>query len=625
MLKRKNIILIGWQMCIALAGISILAFFLLIPTPRQFGLSLRYDFLIILAAIGLVVFLVLKLSGKISDLLLFIFTSFIFVLPISGLWFSGQSEQYVLGGIIPFSDARNYFMDSRRLLEGFQFVTGAARRPLFTALLTSIQWITGQNLYLTIAVLTFILVVTIYLSVLEIKSIEGPAAATFFLLLLFFYSRLLLGKTLSEMVGLPLGLLALIFLLRGPNNNRLIYLLAGLFLLSLALNARAGAFVILPLIALWIGWIERRNSFFHWQAFLIACMVFALGFVINLGIFNLYASPQTVPFGNFSNTIYGLARGGLGWTQIFTDHPETWGMPADKQASYIYSLTLEIIQRKPENLIKGILSSYQVFFSLDDYYGSIGWFGGQGTIGNIARIVLYLLFIVGIFKCIKNFKKPIYSLVLAASVGIFLSIPFAPPIDSNRMRVYAATIPFFIIIPCFGVSFLLNLLPWKFFNNQDSQPHSLIPIYILSTALFLFMTILPLVPLQINKHDNTPSINCPPELTQVSFRILPGNYIRIVEQESIPQDRVPEIKEKSFITRVHNLPNWETFPLFTSVKPGQVILADLDLKTTDGMILIADWQNVAKNTAIQTVCARYADDKLLTNYNVFYAEEYVPQ
>jgi hypothetical protein len=624
-MTRKIIASFGWQIVFGAAGTAILAFFLLVPTPRQFGLAFRYDFLPILGSVGLILILIFLIPGRLSRFLLFLLVSTIFVVPVAGLWASGQSEQYLLGGIVPFSDARGYFMDARRLLEGSQFITGAARRPLFTALLSSLQWITGQNLYLTIAILVFIIVISVYLAVCEVKSIVGPMAGIFFLMLVFFYSRLLMGKTLSELAGLPLALLSVVLLLRGAQINRLVYLLAGLFLLSLGLNSRAGAFIILPLLALWIGWFERGDRFFNWQSFLFACAAVGLGFALNLAVFKLYTSPESVPFGNFSYTIYGLARGGLGWTQIFTEHPEIWTMPADTQANYVYSLAVDIIQRKPWNLVSGITSSVGTFFSLDDYYGSIGWFGGQGTIGNLSRIALYILFSFGIFDCIRNFKKPSRSLMLFAFLGIILSIPFAPPMDSNRMRVYAATIPFFVIIPCFGLSFLVNFLPWNFFKKREpQQEYDILPAFSLAAVLILLMTLLPLIPFNFSSQIVEPSIECPAELTQVSFRVLPGNNIRIIEQESISIDWVPEVREKSFSTRVHNLPNWETFPLFTTVKPGKIILADLDLKTMDAMILIADWQHLTKTSEVQSVCARPSDDQMLKSYNVFFAEEYLP-
>ena len=525
---------------------------------------------------------------------------------------------------MPFSDARSYFTDSRRLAEGFQFYTGASRRPLFTAMLAGIQWLTGQNLSVTIAILTFILAASAYLAIQEFRSREGATAGTVFLVLLYCYARMLLGKTLSEFAGLPLGLLSLVFFLQGINKKQVKPFLAGLLLLSLALNARAGAFFVLPMIALWVGWYLRGTTRFQWKSFLLACSVIVLGFLVNMAVFKTFSSTQSAAFGNFSFTIYGVARGGLGWTQIFTEHPEAWNMQADEQSRYIYSLTLDIIRRKPMNLVKGIFSSYQTFFSLDDYYGSIGWFGDQGATGIISRIGYYLLMAAGLFFCVKDRKKPSRSFFLAAFSGIFLSIPFAPPIDSNRMRVYAATIPFFIAIPSIGLSSLLDLLPWKFLKSDQAVSSSLVATKTLSIVMLLLMTVVPLIPFKSATGKSLPAAICPAGLKLVSFRILTGNHIRIVDQDSASQEWVSIIRQKTFATRIHNLPNWETYDLFTNVKPGEVILVDLDLQTGDPMILIADWEKANLHSGIQSVCGRPSDDNMLREYNVYFAEEYLP-
>jgi len=613
----------AWQVGTFFAGVLITWLFLVIPTPRQFGLAFRYDFLPVIAPLVLLVFLVFQLSARVSRLLLFGVISAILVLPISGLWFSGQSEQYLLGGIIPFSDARSYFTDSRRLAEGSPFYTGASRRPLFTAMLTGIQWITGQNLYVSVAVLTVFLGLALYFAVEEFKGYEGPIAATALLIFLFCYSRLLLGKTLSEFAGLPLGCLALMLFLRGIKQKELKYFLAGLLMLSLGLNARAGAFIILPFIAIWVGWFFRKSKLLHWRSLILAFLAVIVGFAINTAAFRLYSSAESVPFGNFSNTIYGLARGGLGWTQIFTDYPESWYMPAEEQANFTYTKTFELIKRKPQNLFKGIVSSYQTFFSLDDYYGSIGWFGGQGLVGNIARVAFYLLLIAGLFICIKNFKKPERSFHLFAFLGILLSIPFAPPIDSNRMRVYAATIPFFAVLPALGLASLCQFIPWKIFKNKTVELQPLTPVKGLAIVILLLMTVIPLIPFKLTTHEAAPVVNCSTGLKAVSFRVLPGNHLRIIDQDSASIDSVPLIREKSFDTRIHNLPNWETYPLFSEVKPGQVILVDIDLQTMNPMILIADWDEVNNREGIQTVCGIPSTEKILVDYNVYHAAEYV--
>ncbi len=49
--------------------------------------------------------------------------------------------------------------------------------------------------------------------------------------------------------------------------------------------------------------------------------------------------------------------------------------------------------------------------------------------------------------------------MLAATVGVLLSVPFVPPIDSNAMRAYAATIAFTAMLSALGIVHLLSDAP----------------------------------------------------------------------------------------------------------------------------------------------------------------------
>jgi hypothetical protein len=603
-----------------IVAISIFAV-LYIPLNFHIGLAFRYDFTTVIFLLLLASIAINQLPVRSTNYVMLLLIAMLFALPISGLWNSGQSEQYILGGIIPFSDARYYFMDARRLLEGFDFVTGAARRPLFTALLSTIQWVTSQDLLISIAIITAIIALAVHFAVMEIRHKFGVFAGLLLLILIFLFARSLMGKTLSEMAGLPLGLISFVFLFRGAREKQFPAILLGLFFMSLVQNARAGALLILPVIILWVGWLFRDSRKFDFTKTAIAGLVVALGFAVNMIVFMILASSDSMPFGNFSHTLYGLARGGLGWTQIYTDHPETWSMPADSQANYIYSLAYEIISRKPLNLLHGILSSYTTFFSLDDYYGSLCWFGGVGLIGNIARTLLYCLMVFGAFLSARKLQDPVNSLLIAGLIGIFISVPFAPPLDSNRMRVYAATIPFYAAIAVIGFSWLEHKIPFKFFRSPETQKPSIMPVSILGIIVLVAMTIIPILIRSFTPATIIEKGNCPQGLKQISFRLLPGNYIEIVDDPVMLMDRIPQLRNHSFDTLVHNLPNWETFPLFTETKPGQIILADLELSEMKEIILIADWNVITRTTESQSVCDFMSEDRMLRDYRVYFASD----
>lgn len=602
-------------------GIAVIGCVLSLAAAARLGVKFRSDFSTVLIAI-LFVYLVFSLiPGKIKYILIFSLIAFLFAIPVTGLWGSGQSEQYLIGGIIPFSDARFYYMDARRLLEGAQFVTGAGRRPFFAALLSSFQWMSGQNLYVSLTLLIVIIALTTYFAVREIHSAENAVAAAFFLILTFFYIRFLLGKTMSEMIGLPLGLLAFFFLYRSSTRKRIMDFLCGLFLLTLGLNARAGAFFILPLLVIWGAFTFAQSKRFNWRLAACGTLVVAAGFFINLLVFNQLSKPDNTPFGNFSFTLYGLSRGGQSWTLIYEEHPEISTLTGDEPYSTVYQMAFENIRNNPAELLKGIAGSYTMFFSLDDYYGSLCWFGGSNAIGAAARLVVYLLLGVGLIIALLRFKDPTNSLMLAAFFGIVSSVMFIPPRDANHMRVFAATFPFFAMLPVCGLSFIFSRFSRvaKLFTDNSPAVSPILP-GIISVVLILLMTVVPLVVKGLASKPAPAPLTCPAGLTPLSFRVLPGNFINIHEQGSIGRDWLPDLQKKDFARLAHDLPNWELFPVLTGIEQDQMMISDLNLYTMEEMILIADRDAIKPRDEVQSICASYLQDADLALYNVYIAD-----
>ncbi len=127
---------------------------------------------------------------------------------------------------------------------------------------------------------------------------------------------------MSENLGVALGALGFGLLWRGASTKSILYIWSGLLTTTLALNARAGAFFMLPLLILWTGWLLRENKIISWKFLFISASAVILGFVLNLLLARLIAVPPGVPFANFSYTLYGLASGGKSWAYVFEAHPE---------------------------------------------------------------------------------------------------------------------------------------------------------------------------------------------------------------------------------------------------------------------------------------------------------------
>ena len=139
----------------------------------------------------------------------------------------------------------------------------------------------------------------------------------------------------------------------------------GLLLLTLALNARAGAFFILPVIILWGAWSFRGVARVSWRFLIGGAGVVLFGFILNSILLKIIGSPHGMAFSNFSYTLYGLIVGGT-WTQVMVDHPEIKALAEPELSRRIYALAFEALRAHPLSLASGLCRAWQQFM-LEDY------------------------------------------------------------------------------------------------------------------------------------------------------------------------------------------------------------------------------------------------------------------
>ena len=117
-----------------------------------------------------------------------------------------------------------------------------------------------------------------------------------------------MGTTLTENLGFALGVCAFAVLLRGARDLDARSWLVGSGLLTIGLIARAGAFLVLPALALAVGWMfkENRRSL-RMSVGAVGAMLFAA--ILSIGVGRQLADPAAqTPFSNFSQM--GLTRFG---------------------------------------------------------------------------------------------------------------------------------------------------------------------------------------------------------------------------------------------------------------------------------------------------------------------------
>lgn len=593
----------NWGKNLVLLSVPLLLYSLLLafPLPRQIGLTFRYGFSTTLLILVVIFTITYWIPGWLGNLIGITATLIIFALPLSGLWSSGQSEQYILGGLLPFSDAMNYHSDAQRLLEGMSFSSFSGRRPIFSAFLSVLLVISNRNLQVTMAIFVVITAFACFLAVREIQRTHGIGVCVFFILLLFLFYRPLIGKTLTEHMGLTYGVIGFTLIWYGARERKKWSIFLGIFFISLALNARAGAFFTLPALVIWAAWLFRGNRPISFSTFGWSCLAVILGFIVNIVIFRTLVG-NGAPFSNFAHTLYGLVSGGNSWTHIYAVHPEVWNLDEPELSRTIYRYSYELFIGNPGMTLKGALKTWGEFFSLE-WYSAFCFIGGDKIwVEQISRLGMYLLCLFGLLRWFFRPNDEFSALIIAVTIGIILSVPFVPPMDSNRMRVHAAIIPFFILLPGMGFLFVLEKIKLRIFLQTitETLPHN-IPI-MMGLGLMLITIIGPLIIKYYNVPTQYEEVECSQGLEAVYMRISKGSYIKIVDNNAITQDWLPQIRINKFQLTAHNLPNWEYYPIFDEVSAKTTIVNGINLENGEFVLLISDSDMMPDEEGVFGMC-----------------------
>ncbi|NMB54507.1 MAG: hypothetical protein GYA15_07365 [Leptolinea sp.] len=590
---------------------------------RSLAATVRYSFVSTSTVILLFFFILLCLPEPWRPLAVFTAGGALFGLALAGLWASGQSEPYVVSGLIPYNDAATYYIDANRLLDGSLLSDGSSRRPLSIGLLGAILGLTGRNLQNATAVLALLEAIACVYMMLEIRRVKGASAAAVTFWIVFLFARRFIGTTMTESLGITLGALALAYLCRGAVRKLHIFLLFGLFLLSLALNVRAGAFFILPVLVLWIGWLYRSPSSFGWKQVILAAAAVVVAFGINTLTFHLIGTPGGQLFGNFSESLYGLASGGERWSYVYEQYGETTGLSDQERYSQIYKMAFDLIKENPAGIIQGSLKQWGLLFS-DSWFSVYAYVGGEVTANNrYLHWVLYALCLVALVQSVRKWKNPFYSFLLLSTLGIFISVPFVPPGDAHKMRAYAATIPLLALLPAVGVSELLGFLPWRGLAENLPEEFSISGMTGFTTLLVVFMVAAPYAAMQSAFPPATQKPVCQTDEVPVNLHYSPGTSVRLIRESVLQLDWLPEYHYGRYKVFIHNLPNEEAFTILEKMEPPATLLLGYDISTGKRVWLLARTELMPQEYGDLQICGKFydSDDPMITRYGFYYPRE----
>jgi hypothetical protein len=510
----------------------ILSFRILVSFNRYFSSYSTGLFLVVLMAY----YLSFRLPRQYGVLACLGFTMLLVALTLSYKWTSGFSDNQMMGGLVPYKDGKYYYMGSNLILNGLPPLNAnqSTERPLFPSFFASILLLTGQNLKAALALTVQLAGIGIYLSVRQFYKSFGALGSGLYATFLYFYVQPLIGYTMSEMLGFTMGCLGFAMILSTADSPKWKNLILGGLLLMVGVSARAGTFIVFPMLALWIGWIFRGE-----KRFSVKMAVYAFGTILLMYLLvnTLYSRVLGLPpgksFGNFSYALYGQARGGAGWYSAIEE-------VGTRDPSVVYRATLKYFLKHPISLFIGFAKSYRDFFLIGDM--SIFPFGDYGA-QNLPGVILWFgtlsLVAWGAIQLAKDIRSNVSSLLIAGFIGIFLSIPFLPPIDGGS-RFYASTTPFFFALPSVGLALISKKMLREPVSRLDLTGEVKTGSSI-SIALIFMTLIVPLMMVAFNKAPQ----NSPPlcSLGQLPFaiQIHPDSYIDLYKKGSAQCGSAPGV------------------------------------------------------------------------------------
>ena len=604
--------------------------------PRQIGLAARYDLLIPLVVLLILNPLVLNLPGLVGQLVTPVYLMVVFSLPVSGLWASGTSEQYVLGGTIPYSDTLSYYTDALRFLEGGYVSSMSADKPFTTALYSGLLAVTHFNWLTTLVIIEVLVILAVYLAVRELQRTHGATAASIFLIILFLFERRFSGTGMTENLGLCFGLLAFVLFWRYTNPpppgspSSPGWLIGGFGVLALALFSRPGAFLILPVLFLWAVWeTTRHNSaqIWRWQSWktpILIVLVMLAVFGINRIIVFLSGGPNAGGTTQFTIHLYSLVSGGQYWGALVSDHPELANLVGNAYIIKALQICLSVFQQHPMGVLEGIARNYSTYFG-DAMRGEYSYIDGASDGLNLVfRLGSFLLAGAGLGTLFLRRNRSIRWFVWLCFAGMFISIPFVPPISTYKLRLMAATLWIEALLPALAAAWLLSLMPKQLKKWTKSLP-AVAQTSAWQAAIFalLLLALLVIAPLSIHltAHGTTlPQLTCPAGQQRIVLRAEPGGYVDLVSQEDPRQGWLPYIRLAYFKIKIHNLAEASQYPVYESISQPTVLIRGIDLVSLKTYLVFVPEAMYSHKPGVVLACGSFQKDPPPYTDDFFYAQ-----
>ncbi len=442
----------------------------------------RYDCITLLALLVVVFRVLASVSPRARAIAVHAIAQILCFAFIDHLWTLGyEGRNAVFGGILPWSDSMDFYDDALRLLHGARFSEVSSKRPIFSTVLAALLKMSGGDLRFALVVCAIAGAAAVAIATLELWRTHGARAAFVLFLVLLFFERRWTGFIQTEHVGLPLGALGFALFWRAngvaqddPRRARRLALV-GLFAIATGLMARAGAFFVVPALAIWGA--RRLAPDGRLKFLALAALAAGGGFVVHKIV--LAATGSGVTFSDYPGIVYGLVHG-EDYTYLLQTHPELGKLAVGARVPAMWSIVLADARAHPglvvlglaksggglfaspfgmfsylwtnpddhvlENgaLVRASMQEHGLFGPLLLWKNTLGLYsllnaGAMGVLGG-GFVIATLVSIVKLF--VKRKSQPELSLLRHVAIGVLASAPFTPPWITSGMQVQTVTLAF---------------------------------------------------------------------------------------------------------------------------------------------------------------------------------------
>lgn len=367
-----------------------------------------------------------------------------------------QNRFNLIGGLLPNADPSMYLSLANQWSDGTRVVTPQTTRQFFPCFLAAMLWVCRRDLKMIVSIFTLVTGALSFMAWRQVRMTFGWLGATLFVTLVFFFYRCeVVGLLRTEQLGLWFALIAMALIIQGLRERREALWCAGLFSLVMGLNTRAGAYLVLPLLVVYSGWLFRRGPF-GWRSMMVAGLVCLGAMLLNFVCYLIFFAPPR-PTSNFWLCFYGMLSGGNWVTALNEIGLKDTNLIAQAKG-------LALLKAKPWLVCEGFWKACLFVWHDNTFYGVpptaetfCSWMKWLTVLGAV---------IPWSWAVLRRRRAEVELFVALAVLGTSLSLPFAPPWDGGR-RVYAVAFPFIYLSPV-----LLISCGWANLSKYLSMPRT---------------------------------------------------------------------------------------------------------------------------------------------------------